>query len=110
MTRMTPAGEDASAAGPVSRPAAIELSVPTESVHAINGVWRSLLGMSLPPGGKPQHSVSTEELLAAAGIEVTEEGKRRARERLDRAAEARTPERREALRAKVGLPPRSSAA
>jgi len=53
--------------------------------------------------------VSTEELLAAAGITVTEEGKARARERLDRAERARTPERRDALRAKLGLPPESSA-
>ncbi|MFC0528726.1 hypothetical protein [Phytohabitans kaempferiae] len=55
-------------------------------------------------------SVSTEELLAAVGIEITEEGKARARERLDRAAAARTPERRDALRAKVGLPPKAPAA
>jgi hypothetical protein len=60
--------------------------------------------------GKQEHSVTTEELLAAAGIEVTDEGKARARARLDRAARARTPERRDALRAKVGLPPKASAA
>lgn len=58
-------------------------------------------------------SVSTEELLAAAGIPpVTEEGKARARQKLDRAAAARTPARRAAIGAKLGpgLPPQSSAA
>jgi hypothetical protein len=68
-----------------------------------------VLVMTDSRGGSAQHSVSTEELLAAAGIEVTEEGKARARAKLDRAA-SRTPEQRAALRAKVGLPPKSSAA
>jgi len=68
--------------------------------------------MTQPDGAhEPRSSVSaTEELSAALGVEITDEGKARARERLDRAAAARTPERRDALRAKVGLPPKSSAA
>jgi hypothetical protein len=61
-------------------------------------------------GGSAQHSVTTEELLAAAGITVTEEGKARARRRLDEHAAAMTPERWNALRAQVGLPPKTSAA
>jgi len=66
--------------------------------------------VTMSESGNPDSSVSTDELMAAAGITVTEEGKARARERLDRASRARTPERRDALRAKVGLPPKSSAA
>jgi hypothetical protein len=47
--------------------------------------------------------VTTEELLAAVGITVTEEGKARARAKLE-AAEARwTPEKWDALRRQVGL-------
>jgi len=46
----------------------------------------------------------TAELLAAVGITVTEEGKARARSRLDEAEARWTPERWRALRAKLGLP------
>ncbi|MET8149645.1 hypothetical protein ACIBSW_23775 [Actinoplanes sp. NPDC049668] len=49
-------------------------------------------------------------MLAAAGITVTEQGKARAREQLDAAAARRTPERREAMRARIGLPPAADAA
>jgi len=48
-------------------------------------------------------------MLAAVGIEVTEEGKARARARLAEAAARHTPELRAALRAQVGLPPASAA-
>lgn len=43
--------------------------------------------------------------MAAAGIVVTPEGKARARAKLEAADRRRTPERRAALRAMVGLPP-----
>jgi hypothetical protein len=49
-------------------------------------------------------------MLAAAGITVTAEGKARAREQLAAAAARRTPERRAALRARIGLPPATDAA
>ena len=50
--------------------------------------------------------MTTEELLAAAGITVTEEGKARARARLDAAGARWTPEKWAALREQVGLDPR----
>ena len=49
-------------------------------------------------------------MLAAAGIEVTEEGKARARAQLAEAAARRTPERRAAMRARIGLPPAADVA
>jgi hypothetical protein len=50
----------------------------------------------------------TAELLAAVGITVTEEGKARARARLDEAAARWTPERWAALREQLGLPARAA--
>jgi hypothetical protein len=55
-------------------------------------------------------SSSTEELSAALGVEITEEGKARARRELDEHRAAMTPERWNALRAKLGMPRRPSAA
>lgn len=55
-----------------------------------------------------RNSATTDELLAAAGITVTEEGKARARRELDEFDRRWTPERWAALRAKLGLPPKSS--
>lgn len=56
----------------------------------------------------PDARPTGDDVLAAAGIVVTVEGKARARERR-LAAEARwTPERWNALRAQLGLPPRTA--
>jgi hypothetical protein len=49
-------------------------------------------------------------MLAAAGITVTEEGKAKARAQLAEVNSGWTPERRAALRTKVGLPPAADAA
>jgi hypothetical protein len=54
--------------------------------------------------GNSEPSVSTEELLAAVGIVVTDEGKARARAKLEAARARHTPEMRAALRAQIGLP------
>jgi hypothetical protein len=48
-------------------------------------------------------------MLAAAGITVTEQGKARARARLAEAAARRDPQRRAALRERLGLPPTPTA-
>ncbi len=48
-------------------------------------------------------------MLAAVGIQVTEEGKARARAKLAAADAERTPERRAAWRAQMGLPPVTAA-
>ncbi len=57
-------------------------------------------GMTTPAEHQP--AGGADDLLAAAGITVTEEGKRRARARRLAAAAWWTPERRAALRAKLG--------
>lgn len=51
---------------------------------------------------------SVTELLAAAGIVVTDEGRARARRRLAEARARRDPEKFAALRRQYGLTPRSS--
>jgi hypothetical protein len=48
-------------------------------------------------------------MLAAVGITVTEQGKARARAKLAEAAARRDPQRRAALRERLGLPPASAA-
>jgi hypothetical protein len=58
--------------------------------------------------GKAQPRVSTEELLA--GLDITPEGRAKARRELDEARKRLTRERVDALRAQVGLPPKSQAA
>ena len=58
--------------------------------------------------GKAQSRVSTEELLA--GFDITPEGRARARRKLDEARKRLTRERLDAMRAQVGLPPKSQAA
>jgi hypothetical protein len=58
--------------------------------------------------GRSQARVSTEELLA--GLDITPEGRARARRELDGARKRLTRERVDALRAQVGLPPKSQAA
>jgi hypothetical protein len=47
-------------------------------------------------------------MLAATGITVTEQGKARARAQLAEAAARRDPQRRAALRERLGLPPTST--
>jgi methylmalonyl-CoA mutase cobalamin-binding subunit len=61
--------------------------------------------------GQPDHDAAEDvtAMLAAVGIEVTEEGKARARARLAEADAQRTPERRAAWRAQMGLPPAEAA-
>jgi hypothetical protein len=54
---------------------------------------------------QPDAHGDTVAMLAAVGIDVTEEGKARARAELERARARHTIERRAALRAQVGLPP-----
>jgi hypothetical protein len=58
--------------------------------------------------GKAQPLVGTEELLA--GLDITTEGRARARRKLDEARKRLTQERVDALRTQVGLPPKSQAA
>ena len=58
--------------------------------------------------GKAQPRVSTEELLA--GLDITPEGRAQARRELDEARSRLTRERVDALRAQIGLPPKSQAA
>jgi hypothetical protein len=60
---------------------------------------------------QPEHEAPEDSLalLASVGITVTDEGKARARARFAAAEARRTPERRAALRAQVGLPPASAA-
>jgi hypothetical protein len=53
----------------------------------------------------PDLREDTTAMLAAVGITVTEAGKARARARLNEAAARRDPERRAALRARLGMPP-----
>jgi hypothetical protein len=53
------------------------------------------------PLSKRDAHEETVEMLAAAGITVTEDGKARARQRLAEADERRTPELRDAMRAQV---------
>jgi hypothetical protein len=55
-------------------------------------------------------SSSTEELSAALGVEITEEGKARARRKLDEAAARMTPERWNANRQQLHMAPKTSAA
>jgi hypothetical protein len=50
------------------------------------------------------------DLVAAGGIVVTDEGRARARAKLDAAAERMPPERFAQLRAELGLPPRPATA
>ncbi|HET8683008.1 MAG TPA: hypothetical protein VFM54_14230 [Micromonosporaceae bacterium] len=59
---------------------------------------------------QPDHDSceETEELLAAVGITVTEDGKARARARLAEADAAWTPERWAALREQLGLSGRAA--
>jgi hypothetical protein len=56
-----------------------------------------------------QPAGGADDLLAAAGIEVTEEGKQRARDRRHEAERRWTPEQWAALAAQLGLPPRAAA-
>lgn len=66
----------------------------------------TLSGMTTTPDH--DSSADLDALFAAAGINVTDEGKQRARARRE-AAEARwTPERWAALRAQLGLPNRAA--
>jgi hypothetical protein len=60
--------------------------------------------------GNSQPSVTIEELLAAAGIEVTDEGKARAKAKLDAGRAKLTPQVRDRAREQVGLPPAANAA
>lgn len=56
------------------------------------------------------HETTTDELLAAAGITVTEEGKARARERMRTARERMNrPEVRARMREQIGRPPAHAA-
>jgi hypothetical protein len=57
----------------------------------------------------PDLREDTSAMLAAAGIQVTEEGKARARAKLAAADAERTDERRAALRTRLGLPPATAA-
>ncbi|GAA1748320.1 hypothetical protein [Luedemannella helvata] len=57
----------------------------------------------------PDLREDTSAMLAAVGIHVTEEGKARARAKLAAADAERTPERRAAWRAQLGLPPVTAA-
>jgi hypothetical protein len=57
----------------------------------------------------PDLREDTTAMLAAVGITVTEEGKARARATLAAADARRTPERRAALRERLGLPPDDAA-
>jgi DNA-binding PadR family transcriptional regulator len=51
--------------------------------------------------GRTPRSVTTEELMAAAGYEITDEGKARARAKLEEARARRTPERKAAFRRQI---------
>ncbi|SCL21347.1 hypothetical protein [Micromonospora aurantiaca (nom. illeg.)] len=57
----------------------------------------------------PDTGADTTAMLAAAGIQVTPEGKARARRRLREARERWTPELDAALRKQLGLPGRTAA-
>lgn len=57
-------------------------------------------------GSSPERGTPTQELLDAAGIVVTEEGKRRARRKLDAARAAWTPERWAAFWEQLGVSPK----
>ena len=57
----------------------------------------------------PDLREDTTAMLAAVGITVTEEGKARAARTLADAAARRSPQRRAALRARLGLPPATPA-
>jgi putative addiction module component (TIGR02574 family) len=65
-------------------------------------------GMGDSGTGKARPRVSTEELLE--GLEITPDGRARARRKLDEAGKRLTRERLDAMRAQVGLPPKSQAA
>jgi hypothetical protein len=77
------------------------------------GSWAAAHAMVIANNGYPQHMTTpgpdlredTTAMLAAAGITVTPEGKARARTVLAEADARRTPQRRAALRARLGLPP-----
>ncbi|MEU8301331.1 hypothetical protein AB0C04_29090 [Micromonospora sp. NPDC048909] len=56
----------------------------------------------------PETGARSEEILAAAGIVVTAEGKARARRKLDDAERRWTPELDAELRAQIGLPARAA--
>ncbi|WP_319459550.1 hypothetical protein [Micromonospora sp. RTP1Z1] len=56
----------------------------------------------------PDTGTDTAAMLAAAGIEVTDEGKARARRRLDDARARWTPELDAAAREQLGLPARAA--
>ncbi|MDR7324506.1 MULTISPECIES: hypothetical protein [Catenuloplanes] len=57
---------------------------------------------------EPEPAAGDFDLFAAAGITVTEEGKRRARERRLAVEREWTREKRDALRRRLGLPPRGA--
>jgi hypothetical protein len=57
----------------------------------------------------PDTGAGSEEILAAAGIVVTDEGKARARRRLDEAQERWTPDLDAQAREQLHLPPRRAA-
>lgn len=57
----------------------------------------------------PDLREDTTAMLAAVGITVTDEGKARARARLAESDARRTPQRRAALRERLGLPPATAA-
>lgn len=63
--------------------------------------------MPQQPGPDVREDITA--MLAAAGITVTKEGKARARAKLAVADAQRTPERRAALRKRLGLPPAAAA-
>ncbi|MGC4808639.1 hypothetical protein [Micromonospora sp. DT233] len=56
----------------------------------------------------PETDTRSDDVLAAAGIVVTPEGKARARARLRAADQRWTPELRDELRAQIGLPARAA--
>jgi hypothetical protein len=73
----------------------------------VGGAPQRILDGMTQPG--PDLREDTTAMLAAAGITVTEEGRARARKMLDDADRRRSPERRAALRARLGLSPASAA-
>jgi hypothetical protein len=65
--------------------------------------------MSGGTGGSARGETTTEELLAAAGITVTEEGRRRARAKLDAARAWYTDEHLSAVHDRLANPPANAA-
>ncbi len=65
----------------------------------------NLAGGALAYAGNRDRPITTEELNAVLGYEITAEGRARARAKLDAARARWTPERWAALRTQLGLPP-----